>query len=459
LQYQKPVMVQQQKLKMSPQLYQSIQLMAMPLQDLVLKIKEEVDRNPALEIVKEAGESVDKTPETSGEKIVDFDPFENSSDPGYIGSSKSYSSGEDSKRQFLEGAISREDSLRDHLLWQLRVAPLTKNEFEIGELLINNLDSDGFHLESPSLLVKEAFYAPLEKVKKVIHTFDPVGTCTENYTDSLLVQAHLAGDEPFKTDDVIKNHLALLDKGKFSEISRQINSSVRQVEKITEFIKTLNPFPGRQFSNEKPAFVIPDLQVKEKEGEFVVIINDEEIPTIDVNQFFFELMDGDSTEKEVKRFVNTRVKDARWFIRTVNQRNQTLVKVMSAIVEFQRDFFRKGVKYLVPLTLKDIAGEVGVHEATISRLTNGKYVQTEWGIYELKFFFSNSISGSGSGGSRFSKVGVKEVVREIIEENKGKKKLSDQKIADLLSRKGIKIARRTVAKYRKELDIASSFER
>jgi RNA polymerase sigma-54 factor len=161
----------------------------------------------------------------------------------------------------------------------------------------------------------------------------------------------------------------------------------------------------------------------------------------------------------VKRFVKSKVKDARWFIHSIRQRNDTLLKTAKAIVEFQRDYFLKGAKYLVPLTLKDIAGEVGVHEATISRITNGKYVQTEWGIFELKYFFTNSISGAGSSGSRFSKEGVKEVIKEILEEESGKEHLSDQGIADLLASRGIKLARRTVAKYRKELDISSSYKR
>ncbi len=234
----------------------------------------------------------------------------------------------------------------------------------------------------------------------------------------------------------------------------------RAFERCLEFIKNLEPFPGREFSAEKPTYVIPDLMVKMKEGQFVIIMNDEEIPVLGINTFFKDMQGNPvKRQKEVRQYVSNSVKNARWFIHSIHQRNQTLLKTARAIVEFQREFFIRGPKYLKPLTLKDIAGEVGVHEATVSRITTGKYVQTEWGIFELKYFFSNSISGSGSTGSRFSKEGVKQTIKEILEAEKQEQHLSDQRIAELLAKRGINIARRTVAKYRKELDISSSYDR
>ena len=230
------------------------------------------------------------------------------------------------------------------------------------------------------------------------------------------------------------------------------------VQEALEYIKGLTPFPGRLFSSDKPTYVVPDVMVVMREGQFVLIMNDEEIPVLGVSDSFSDMANADAA-RDVKRFVKSKVKDARWFIHSIRQRNETLLKTSRAIVEFQRDFFLNGPKALVPLTLKDIAGEVGVHEATISRITNGKYIQTEWGIFELKYFFTNSISGAGSSGSRFSKEGVKQVIKEILEEETGDRHLSDQGIADLLEKRGIKLARRTVAKYRKELDISSSYKR
>ena len=197
-----------------------------------------------------------------------------------------------------------------------------------------------------------------------------------------------------------------------------------------------------------------------RDRDFVIVINDEELPVLGISSFFKNILKdkNHSNEKKLSQYVNTNLNDARWFLRSIGQRNTTLLRVCRVIVEFQRNFFRAGPKYLVPLTLKDIAKEIDVHEATVSRITTNKYIQTEWGIFVLKYFFTNSISGPGSGGSRFSKQGVKEIIREIIEAEE-EKQLTDKKIGELLADKGINIARRTVSKYRKELDIDSSFKR
>lgn len=456
MQYQKPVILQEQKLKMNPQLYQSIQLMAMPIQELKTTIREELEKNPALEVI---DEKTDESLEAAERSSEDYDIFENSSDPGYTRRLNEEAS--DSKRRFMEGALSRPENLHDHLIWQLRVQPIEPEAFRVGELLIQNLDDNGFHIEDPQSLVKGSDKKHLQAMIDLIRRLDPVGTCTKDYTESLIVQTSLSPDAPEQTEELLKNYLDLLEKSKYAEIARKMKIPQDEVLSILDFIKTLEPFPGRQYSTSKSTYVIPDLQVTMKEGEFVLILNDEEIPVLGINPFFTEIMENgkDTSEKSVKRFVNTNVKDARWFIRSIHQRNQTLLKIAKAIVEFQRDFFIKGPKYLVPLTLKDIADEVDVHETTVSRITTAKYVQTEWGIYELKHFFSNSISGAGSGGSRFSKEGVKEIIREILENDDSEKHLSDQKISDLLKKQGINIARRTVAKYRNELDIDSSYRR
>ena len=456
MQYQKPVVMQEQRLKMNPQLFQSIQLMAMPIQELKFTIREELEKNPALEVVDEkAEESLEATERPSDT----YELFENTSDPGYTRQRGEEAS--DSKRQFMEGALSRPENLHEHLIWQLRLQPVSSDQFRVGELLIQNLDDNGFHIENPELLVGGDDSKLLPATMTLIQALDPVGTCTADYRESLIVQAALTPEAPEFTREVIENHLDLLEKSKYADIARKLRTSQDKVLEILEFIKTLEPFPGRQYSTSKSTYVIPDLQVIKKEGEFVLILNDEEIPVLGINPFFSEIMRNGKTksEKTVKKFVSSNVKDARWFIRSIHQRNQTLLKIAKAIVEFQRDFFIKGPKYLVPLTLKDIAEEVDVHETTVSRITTAKYVQTEWGIYELKHFFSNSISGAGSGGSRFSKEGVKEIVREIIRDNETEKHLSDQKISDLLKKQGINIARRTVAKYRNELDIDSSYRR
>ncbi len=441
------------KLKMSPQLLQSISLLALPLQNLKLKIKEEVEKNPALDYVNESpSESFDEIVE---KKHEEFDPFENSSDSGYT--YKKFQGNENSKRQFMEGTISRGESLQEHLISQLHLQPLTEKELEIGELLIYNLDDNGFHYENPEKVVNEKNIEKLDKIKSIIQQFDPIGTCTTDYIESLLVQVKILGDSPESTDIIIQNYLDLLNRGKYLEISKKTGLSPEEVEEVLHYIKFLNPFPGREYSFEKPSYIIPDLIVKKRDGDFFLTINEEEIPVLQINSYFEELMNkkdvNEKDEKELNRFISSSVKDAKWFINTISLWNSTLLKTAKAIVEFQRDFFRKGPKYLVPLTLKDIANEIGMNESTISRISRGKYIQTEWGVFELKYFFTNAVSSGNS------KISVKEVIKEIIEESKSEKNLSDQKISELLKMRGINIARRTVAKYRKELDIMPSFRR
>jgi RNA polymerase sigma-54 factor len=456
LQFQRPVLAQEQKLKMNPQLYQSIQLMALPVQDLKFRIQEELEQNPALEVMEDRS-TVSLEEEDPKRQDEEYEYFEDTSDPGYT---RSGSSGDDdSKRMFLEGALSRPETLHDHLLWQLRLQPIPADWFTVGELLILNLDDNGFHRDDPLQVAPERQRDIVPPVMDLIRRFEPPGTCTADYKESLVVQASLRPDSPPRLEELITKHMEPLERGKYGEVAKRMRLSEDEVHQLVDYMRRLHPFPGRLYSTESSRYVVPDLLVKLKDGEFVLVLNDEEIPVLGISPFFTQLVEEKPKKRELKSYVNTNVKNAKWFIRSIQQRNQTLVKVARAIVEFQRDFFMKGPKYLVPLTLKDIANEVGVHEATVSRITTEKYVQTEWGIFELKYFFSNSISGAGSTGSRYSKEGVKQIIREIIEEEGQGKHLSDQKISDLLKKRGINLARRTVAKYRKELDIMSSYDR
>lgn len=454
-QYQKPVLVQEQRLKMSPQMFQSIKLMALPLQELSLRIREELEKNPALELIEDKSSiSIDNLSNERSEE--ESDNHYNSSDSVYSNQERRDAS--DKKQKFIEGALTRPESLQEHLMSQLAVQHLDKNQFETGELIIHNLDKNGFYLEDPNLLLNEQQKKILPEMLDIIHSFDPLGICVENYKESLLLQADLLFETPEGTMETIEKYLPLVKKKDVKELSKKLNLPHDKIENIINFIQTLNPYPGRLFSTNPPSYVIPDIMVTIKEGEFVLILNDEEIPVLGISPFFEEAQNLNK-ERETKQYISNSIRDARWFINSIQLRNKTLLKIATVIVEFQRNFFIKGPKYLLPLTLKDVAEEVKVHETTVSRISNAKYMQTEWGIFPIKYFFTNSISGSGSEGSRYSKEGVKAVIREILEEDKSKKQLSDQKISDKLKLQGINIARRTVAKYRSELSIDSSFER
>lgn len=470
LQGQRAVLSQSQKLKMSPQLFQAINIMALPLPELREKIYEELERNPALEkgdeIIKEDNS---KEPELANEEkrlSLDREHKKEDGDSGYeyfsrddnFESEYHSNSSEDSKRAFLEGAFSREQTLQEYLIWQLHMQPLKQEELELGELLIQNLNDDGFYIEDPDLFCPKEKKDLLQKMCSVIQRLDPQGVCTADYQESLRVQLEINESIPQSAKEIVLRYLNLFKEKKFTEIARMVRE--QEESDLSSYLKQLNPFPGRQYAFRQPDYVVPELSVRMEEGELRLYQNDDQVPALSVSADFEQWSSDRKTEKQLKNFAKTWVKEAQWFIQSIQQRNQTLLKVGAAILEFQRDFFKKGPRYLVPMILKDVANEIGVHETTVSRITNGKYIQTEWGIFELKYFFSSSVPASGSSSKQMSKQGVKEIIREILEAEQQKgKRLSDQKISDLLKNRGINLARRTVTKYRKELDIMSSFQR
>jgi len=455
VQFQRPALAAEQRQKLSPQMIQSIKLMALPIQELKEQIQEEIETNPALEVLEDRSTiSLESMPEGGDSASEREEFFENASDPGFASRSRS---DDDSKRMFLEGTIARAETLQDHLLSQLRIQRLTARQRDVGEALIQNLDDDGFHKESPKNLFPRGETSTMTEMMALIQGFEPAGSCTANFRESLLVQALLDPDAPSAALAILKDHIDLLEKGRHSEIQKRLKLSEEELKESLTFIKGLSPFPGRAYSTEEPRYVIPDILVKLKEGDFVIILNDEEIPVLGIDPFFDRLAGEKKGDRATASYVKDNIRRAKFFIRSIHQRNQTLLKVAQKVVECQRPFFIGGPKHLAPLTLRDVAQEIGVHETTVSRIAHSKYMQTDWGIFEFRYFFSNSISGAGSTGSRYSKEGVKQIIKEIIEKEEAT--LSDRDIVDALAAKGIPLARRTVAKYRQELDLDSSFGR
>jgi RNA polymerase sigma-54 factor len=448
----RPAFVQEQRLKLSPQLIQTVKLMELPLLDLRDRIQEELEQNPALELVEDKSiVSLDGVVKPVREEE---EYFESSSDPGF-----SYRRGveaSDERQRFIEGVLTRPETLQEHLLWQLRLEPLDGDLYRICETLIQNLDADGFHKEPVETLFKER-PPRLEEAIALVRSLEPQGTCCSGYQESLRVQLGLLSDAPPGIEEIL-DHLEALYKGKPGETAKKLGRTEEELLLYLDRIKELSPFPGRQFASEEVRYVIPDIQVLRREGELVIILNEEEIPVLGINRRFrkFAGKTGGGG-KDTRDFARKNIYEAKAFISSVKFRNQTLLRVSQAIAVFQRDFFIRGPKYLAPLTLKDIAQELEINETTVSRTARGKYMQTEWGIFEIRHFFTNSISGAGSGGSQHSKGGVKELIREIV--LSAEDRLSDREIVELLAKRGVSLARRTVSKYRGELDLNSSYRR
>ncbi|MDR0465434.1 MAG: RNA polymerase factor sigma-54 [Treponema sp.] len=458
MQIQRASLVQQQHLKMNPQMLQSIKLMELPIAELREKIEHELEHNPALELIDDKS-TVPLDVSAAGRKDK-YEYFETSSDPGRRGTEKA----SEDHRRFIEGVLTRPETLQEHLLRQIQLEPID-NELRItGEILIQNLDDDGFHKEKPETLFPQPELRLTEAIK-LVQSLEPEGCCTADYKESLKVQISLLSDiseyqsiESSQEDNLIEKvleNLELVEREKYAVLAKKLKTSEENTRRLCDLLKNLSPFPGCAFSSNDVRYVVPDIKVVRNNDGFTINLNDEAFPVLGINPNFEVFCE--STDKAARDFAKDNIRKARLFISHLSQRSQTLIRVANAILEFQRNFFIKGPKFLAPLTLGDIAKELDVHETTVSRTANGKYMQTEWGIFEIRYFFTNSISGTGSNKSQFSKESVKMIIKEILSaENR---LLPDQEISALLGQKGIALSRRTVAKYRKELNMGSSYTR
>ncbi|MCK5867786.1 MAG: RNA polymerase factor sigma-54 [Mycoplasmataceae bacterium] len=452
---------QRQNMKFTPQLRQTVALLALPLADLQLQVQQALEKYPALEIKTEQEtlslEHIIEG-ETRGEQnIFDDNPEYNSFDTFKV--SKSYNKDySDQKQGFIEELLSREETLHEHLRWQLGVQPLSDNEIALGEIIIENLDENGFLLEPFESFIQKDNLKILPKIINIIQQFDPPGTVVSNVTESLIVQSEIRGDAPEKFSEILNNSFDEIQKNHISKISKIYQIEEEEVNELIRYLTILTPFPGALFSKERPDYIMPELSIKRDGKDFIVKVNNEEIPELQISAELVTFKEAPNSDINVIKFVETQIVDANNFIAALNYRFTTLEKVARELLELQNDFFRYGPKHLKPLKLKELASRIDVHESTISRITTSKYIHTDWGIFSLKLFFSSGTSKTNDL-SAISRNSIKEIIKEIITQNKTNKKLSDQKISDFLQEKDISIARRTVAKYRKELDIASSFDR
>ena len=440
---------QSQKLELkqtlSPLMLQSLSLLSMNSVELSEYVRTEIEKNPALEV-----------PDYSFENSFDS---EDKSEPDISLEDTDYSemyqeSDSDRKGNFIDNIKDYPETLIDHLMSQLGTLNITENEREIGKCLISNLDSDGFTIQSINDLFKETKFTEheIEKMITLIQSMDPVGVCTSDYTESLLIQAshlNLHPEDFFFVSQIIRNYLEEVKNSKYSQISKQLNITEEDVLSYVNIIKKLNPFPGRAFGIEKNMYIEPDIKIRYNGTEMEISANPSNLPEIKISDSFKEISEKNKDNKELQKYAKQSIDRATNLISMIDLRFKTLYKTATSLAEFQRDFFLNGPAFLKTLTLKQLTDKINVHESTLSRLTNSKYVETDWGIYPLKYFFSQGIQNT-------SRNALKELISTIIKENPS---LSDQKISEILKEKGISCARRTVNKYRSEMNINSSYTR
>lgn len=474
-----------QKLMMTPQLQQAIKLLQMTRLELVDMVREELESNPVLE-----EDMVEGDPNQM--EITEVEAEDHSKDKAEIDmqeylqsyeSTNNLSTGIDFSENkedtfFDKGGVEAGVDLSTHLLMQLSMSDATDEEKQIGEFIIGNIDESGFlrmidqgdftedeHIEASIDFIVNDVHALREDVVstlKIVQSFDPPGVGACNTKESLLIQAQRLCIRDTLVEAIISKHLNLVAIKNYKKIAKELSVTEEEViDAIRVIVAELKPIPGCGFGTGGERVIVPDVYLRKIGGDYVVVANEDGLPKLKINGYYKQLLSNGalagSEGKDAKGYIKERLKSALWIIKSVYQRQKTLYSVTEAISQFQKEFLDRGVKYLRPLVLKDVAEYVGVHESTVSRVTNGKYVETPRGVFELKYFFTNSMTGSD--GEELSVVYIKDKMKKLFNEEDSTRPLSDQKIVDVLKSGGINLARRTVAKYREDIGYLSSSKR
>lgn len=483
---------QTQQLVMTPQLQQAIKLLQMSRMELVDLVREEMLENPVLEDQVETGEMTSGGVETATPEANSIDRAVEADDRASENSVKTEekktdeidwerylenhamqapmpSGGRMSDEDMpgVEATLTKREDLADHMAWQIRLMDFTEDEMRFVALVVGNLDENGYLKleEVPPEEVVSRLCATVaeeggdihpedaEEVLKMLQRLDPVGVASRDLRECLMVQAeHHGMDELVIT--ILRDQLSNLEKKNYAAIARDLKVSVEEVYDVAQVIAELEPRPGRDYVSEEPRYIVPDVYVQKVGDKYYVQANDDGMPRLKISGFYRAAMAGDPKAKE---YIQGKLRSAQWLIRSIDQRRKTIVKVTECIVDKQRDFFDKGIEYLKPMILRDVAEAVGMHESTISRVTSNKYVATPRGVFELKYFFNSAIRRDNA--EDIASESVKQAIKKIIAEEDPRNPHSDQKIVEILAQDGVVIARRTVAKYREMLGILSSSKR
>lgn len=488
-----------QKLIMTPQLQQAIKLLQLSRLELQQSLTQHLLENPLLDEVQtdveesEAAAAEGKAEDAATPSAQDTteevgtpeergspEEFSASGWEEYFGSDRrvgdsEYPSSSQDEFPSYEQTVAKATSLEEHLLWQLSLSGLSEREKAIGRLLIGNLDDDGYLRITLAEVVNgtEFSEAEAESVLKDIQTFDPTGVGARDLPECLLLQLGHLGKNPMGSlgarpgalkgavvEGIILHHLKDLEKKQYAKIAKALSVTVEEVFEATKLIGDLEPKPGRPFTNTQNYVIVPDVFVVKNEGEWVVLLNDDGLPRMRISPYYKQLITaGDGGTAETKSYLDEKLRAAQWVIRSIDQRNKTIVKVVTSIVKFQEQFFEHGVEYLKPLVLKQVAEDIGMHESTISRVTANKYMYCPQGMLELKYFFNAGLQRADQPSDMMSSVSVREMIRKMIAEEDTHRPLKDEEIAAKLKLQQVLIARRTVAKYRAEDNIPSASQR
>jgi len=464
-----------QKLVMTPQLQQAIKLLQLSRLELEQTITEEMVENPLLEDqTSEPSSPEDEAPspekelrEDEADRPEKKEEFDLKWEDYYTDESRDESWGNtsaspDDERPSYEQTLAKPTSLLDHLLWQLGLSDISERERELGASLIGEINDNGY-LKTPLEETATTLGAPIDSLHKLlemIQGFDPVGVAARNLIECLLIQVEQLGLSGSLVESIIKDHLPDLEKKRYQAIAKTCDASIEAVVDASKVIEHLEPKPGRPFISSENVYITPDIYVVKSEGKYVVSLNDDGLPKLKISPFYRAMLrsKGGVTEK-TKSYMEEKFRSALWLLRSIEQRNKTIQLVGESIVKFQQDFMERGISYLKPMILRQVADDIEMHESTVSRVTTNKYMHTPQGIYELKFFFNGSLPRVGTHLEGLSSIAVRELIRKMVEGEDNAHPLKDQEIVERLKSEDIKIARRTVSKYRAWLKIPPANQR
>ncbi|HMA54898.1 MAG TPA: RNA polymerase factor sigma-54 [Acidobacteriota bacterium] len=469
---------QVQKLILAPALQQAIKLLPLTNLELIEVIDEELAQNPMIEIEDEAREGAAKDSETvaaeeagvkNRDSVLDGLSLESTEpkmaeDDNFLSGFQEYLDegfrphfSESREAVSLENTISRTPSLWDHLNWQATLTFFTEEDREIAQFIVGNIDEDGYLTSTVEEIARLSQTTPekVEAVRAKIKTFDPVGCGSLDLREALLAQMdhHQLQDEMARK--IVGQYLPLLERSDYAQLARVLAVPVGEIRARIDLIKGLDPAPGRKYTEEKTSYVVPDIIVTKEGDDWTIALNDEGLPRLRISAYYRQLL-GKATQgdPEAYRFLKDKLKKALWFMRSLDQRNQTIYKVARFVVDRQKEFFEKGIDFIRPLTLMEIAQDIGVHESTVGRVVANKFMMTPRGVFSLKYFFHKSLQGNY--GEDVSSLKVKDKIRKLVESEDRDNPLSDIEIGEILAREDLRIARRTVAKYRNQLKIEPS---
>jgi RNA polymerase sigma-54 factor len=459
----------QQQLVMTPQLQMAIRLLQLSRLELVETIRQEMETNPTLEETQETdpdeGLEMDPPEAQTTKEVSIEEKFDNYLDwhpylDEYNSTGKIPFESEKKEAPDLEAFTTNKTSLADHLRWQLLMTRPSQEEEEIGSLIIGNLDKNGY-LDIAVEEIAQTLNTDIGRVEEVLarmQTFDPLGVCAADLTECLLIQTKMLGIDDLLVNGIIRHHIKDLEKKRYKVIAKSFKTDIEHVLSAVEVIKGLDPKPGDRFSEERLVYIIPDVYVYKDGDDYLILLNDDEIPRLHINSYYKKAVQrGEKISEETRAYLKDRLRSAEWLIKSIQHRCKTIYNVMQSIIKFQRDFFEHGIAHLKPMVLRDVAEDINMHESTISRVTNNKYAYTPQGIFELKFFFNSSIQRSNGG--TIASASVQDKIKKIVESEPPKKPFRDKKISEILKTSDITIARRTVAKYREMMGILPSSKR